>query len=64
MQRHHYADDTQHYLNILLDSRDAVEILDPCLESVMVWLRANALKINADKMEGLLVGFNSVLGST
>ena len=35
---------------------DAVWMLEPCLVSVLEWIRANRLKLNPDKMEILLLG--------
>ena len=47
--------DTQLYLSFPPNSREAVLILNQCLSSVMVCMRANKLKINPDKTEVLLV---------
>lgn len=50
---HHYVNGTQFGLSFPLDVYEALQVLNPCLEAVMGWMRANKLKLNPDKMEVL-----------
>lgn len=52
---HQYADDTQLFISLPTHSREAVEVLELCLEAVGVWMRVNKLKLNPEKTEVLLV---------
>ncbi|KAF7249630.1 putative RNA-directed DNA polymerase from transposon BS [Varanus komodoensis] len=56
LRNHQYADDTQLYLSFSTNPGEAVAVLNWCLAEVMVWMRANKLKLNPDKTEVLLVG--------
>lgn len=58
---HQYAADTQ--FNLTLDTKDAVESLNTCLEVIMDWMTINKLKLNWGKMEALLDCHNSTLES-
>ncbi|XP_078241606.1 uncharacterized protein LOC140704410 [Pogona vitticeps] len=51
-----YADDTQLYLSFSTNPGVAVTVLNSCLNSIMVWMRVNKLRLNPDKFEVLLVG--------
>ena len=45
----------QLYLPVTTELCEAVQVLDQCVDSVMVWMRANKLKLNPGKMEALWV---------
>lgn len=49
---HQFVDDTQQYFALLVVPREAVEILNCCLEAVLDWMQVNQLKLY--KMEELL----------
>ena len=51
-----YADDTQLYLSFSTNLGVAVAVLNLCLDSIMIWMRVNKLRLNPDKSEVLLVG--------
>ena len=38
------------------DTRLSVAILNSCLDSIMIWMRVNKLRLNPDKLDVLLVG--------
>ena len=48
------SDDTQLYLS--RQKGDARQVLKHCLASMMIWMEANKLKLNTDKIEVLLLG--------
>lgn len=47
-----YANDIHLYLQILSNSKEAVECLNHYLEAVMGWIRGNKLRSNAEQMVG------------
>lgn len=51
---HQYEDDSQLCLSFPSDPREAVEVLNQYLKSVMNWMWVNRLKLNPDKTEVLL----------
>lgn len=52
---HMYADDTQLYLTFkkkdIVCQENAIKRLEVCLEDIMIWMKANQLKLNSDKTE-------------
>lgn len=44
-----------------VESDEMVNVLNPCLEEVMDWMRANKLKLSSDKAEVLLVDYQANL---
>lgn len=58
-----YADDTQLCLTLPLHyPKGVVETLNRSLDKIMGRMGTNKLKLNPDKMEGLLVGSNLIIG--
>ena len=57
---HLYADDTQLYLSFEanhIDSREqCITRLEDCVGEIQLWMRANMLKLNAEKTEFMLIG--------
>lgn len=53
----------QFYPTFLLDLKLAGKILNWCLKEIVQWKRANKLMLTHNKMEVLLVIFNSTTGS-
>ena len=60
IHRHHvnyhmYADDTQLYVDfdptVLGEKEKALNILTSCIDDIIVWMRRNKLKLNAEKTE-------------
>ena len=60
IRRHHvnyhmYADDTQLYVDfdptVLGEKEKALNILTSCIDDIIVWMRRNKLKLNAEKTE-------------
>ena len=60
IRRHHvnyhmYADDTQLYVDfdptVLGEKEKALNILTSCIDDIIVWMRRNKLKLNAEKNE-------------
>lgn len=49
------ANSTRLYFSVTSESSEAVKVLDQCLESMMNWMRANALNLNLGKTEALWV---------
>jgi len=49
-----YADDTQIYINIQGDSREAVTKLEACLGHIKAWMTDNMLKLNDTKTDVIL----------
>ena len=50
---HQYADDMQLYFSFSSSSGEAVEVLNWCLAATMDRMKANKLKFNPDKTEGM-----------
>lgn len=53
---HQYTDDTQVYLSIASESKEAVKALEWCLNEVVDWMRASKLCLNPEKTEVIWVG--------
>lgn len=51
---HQFAYDTQLYLTLSSDPKMAAENLNPCLEAIIGWMRANKLMLHPDKMDVIL----------
>lgn len=52
------ADNTQLYLELVVNSREAVETVIQWLKAISEWMYANELKLNLDEMKVLLVRVN------
>ena len=56
---HCYADDTQLYLSVAPDNKDALHPLLNCFSSIVQWMNGNFLKLNEDKTEVLIIGMDA-----
>ena len=53
LQHHFYADDSQLYMAIKpkdsVSRDDALQLIEACLNDIVLWMKNNLLKINAEK---------------
>ena len=56
-----YADDTQVYLSVNPVQQNvavAVQRMETCFDEIRLWMSQNHLKLNNDKTEFIIIGFN------
>ncbi len=53
---HCYADDSQFYLPVRLDTAVSFDVLLNCVHDIKTWMSNNFLQLNEDKTEVLILG--------
>ena len=55
MQLYSYADDTQLYIPFSQNDNPCLGSIEECISEIQIWMKANFLKLNAEKTEMIIL---------
>ena len=55
VQFHYYADDTQRYIPFSQNDHSCLASIEECVSEIQIWMKANFLKLNAEKTEMIIL---------